>query len=540
MTTAEPRGAQGRLAMARLAAGRFAAGRSGFGRSGPGLLGLGALGLGVLGLAGCGAPPPVRHPDLRVELPAEFGGAAGQTGGAREAGVSGEAGEAGAPGGVNPVSWWASFDDPQLRAWVGEALQNNYDLAAAAARVEAAAQEAKIAGADIFPQLNASGSASRSQQVFVGLPIGGPGASDVLTSTTNSYGVSLNVSWELDLWGRLRTARSAAGADAEAAYLDYYGAQLSLAAQTLKGAFAAREAKRQFDLAATTAESYGTTVRSVRERYERGLVSSLDLRLALVDQANAQASREATRRAYDRSLRQLEILLGRYPGAAIPVAGDLDFTPAPVPAGLPADLLARRPDLAAAERRYAASSRRVSAAKRDLLPRLSLTGSAGRTSSELSDLTDGDFDVWSLAGNLLQPIFQGGRLRAQVKRAGAAEDGALAEYASAVLSACGEVEAALVAEDALAQEEAAAAVAADQARAAFELAEERYRRGLIDVLLLLDAQRSQASAESRLLQIRRQRLDARVDLHLALGGSFEDPSSIPDPAAGRGPQEAKL
>ena len=188
---------------------------------------------------------------------------------------------------------------------------------------------------------------------------------------------------------------------------------------------------------------------------------------------------------------------------------------------MPSDLLARRPDLIAAERRLAAAERRVTVSKRALLPRLSLTASGGRSSDQLGDLLDGNFSVWSLAGNLLQPLFQGGRLRAQVDRSEAIAYGEFAIWAQSVLSACGEVEALLTAEVNLRAEEIAQRTAAEQARAAHVLAQSRYESGLDDVITLLAAQRLAAQAESRLLEVRRTRLLTRVDLHLALGGDFD-------------------
>jgi len=191
-----------------------------------------------------------------------------------------------------------------------------------------------------------------------------------------------------------------------------------------------------------------------------------------------------------------------------------------VPAGLPAELLARRPDLVAAERRLAAAGLSVDEARAARLPRISLTGSAGRSSQELEDLLDEDFTVWSLAANLLQPIFQGGRLAAAVDLAEARRREALAGWVSAALAAFGEVEQALAADAFLLARLAALEEAAEQALAARELSEERYLAGLAPYLSVLESQRQALAAESELLAARRGRLDARVDLHLALGGGF--------------------
>lgn len=417
-------------------------------------------------------------------------------------------------------SWWTTFGDAQLDAVVSEALERNYDLQAAAASVAAASAQARIAGADLKPQIGASFDAGRRQQVFVGLPI--PGSGGVLKSTSSSYGLGLNISWEADLWGRLRAGQAAAISDARAAEADYEAARLSLAGQAAKGWFAAVEAERQVALAQDTVDSRRTTAERIRARYRRGVAPSLDLRLARSNLASAESTLEQRRRQLDASRRQLEILLGRYPrGEAGSESGlRLPELPSEIPAGLPSELVARRPDLQAAERRLEASGLRVREARRALYPRITLTGSGGTSSDSLGDLIDGDFSVWSLAGGLLQPIFQGGRLRAAVDFAEASRDRALALYAQGVLRAFAEVESALAAERLLAAEEAAQAVATEESAAAVALAEDRYTAGVGDYLTILESQRQAFLTESRLLTLRALRLSNRADLHLALGGDF--------------------
>jgi NodT family efflux transporter outer membrane factor (OMF) lipoprotein len=456
--------------------------------------------LATAGLTGCGSPA-VQPPDIDLSLPDRWTGAAEQTA---------------------ALDWWESFPGDAPREYVAEALAGNWNLAAAAARLDAAHAETGIAGSPLYPALSAGANAARQQQVFVGLPI--PGQTEPLTSRSTSYGVSLDLSWEVDLWGRLRQASSAAAASAEATAADYQGARLSLAGQTLKAWFAATEAELQLDVAERNAVAFRRTEENITALYREGVRPSIDVRLAKVDVAEADVAVEQRRLARDRAVRAMELVLGRYPGASLQPGDDLPAAPAAVPAGLSVDLLTRRPDLVAAERRLAAAGRRVSESRRARLPRLTLTGSAGTTSNELGDLLDGDFSVWRIAAGLLQPVFQGGRLMAQVDRAQAAEDEAVAGWANSVLRACSETEAALVAEDAYARQEAAARIAAEQAAAALDLARSRYESGLDDVTALLSAQRADAAAKSRLLQIRRLRLDARVDLHLALGGGFRLPA----------------
>ncbi len=415
--------------------------------------------------------------------------------------------------------WVADFGDPHLEELVSEALEHNHDLAASAARVAQALESAHIAGADKLPQVNAGLSARRQRTNFIGLPI--PGASGGVFSTTNStYGVSLDVSWEIDLWGRLRATERAALAELGAAKAQDAGARLSLAGQTAKAWFTVLEAQKQLDLAKRTLSSYATSTKSVERRYQLGSAPPLDLRLSKSSVASARALLAQRERLLDASQRQLEALLGRYPAGQLAPNGALPALRASVPAGLPAELVARRPDLVVAERRLAAADARLVAARRSLYPRLSLTASGGTSTPELSDLLDDNLKVWNIAGNLLQPLFQGGRLRANVRLSEARLTELAEGFQSTLLGAYREVETALAAERHLAERAAALEDAAHQARAARALADEQYKSGLVGILAVLESQRRELQSESELLAAQRERLTQRVDLYLALGGGF--------------------
>jgi NodT family efflux transporter outer membrane factor (OMF) lipoprotein len=267
-------------------------------------------------------------------------------------------------------------------------------------------------------------------------------------------------------------------------------------------------------------DNHRQTAGQVRDRYEQGLRSPLDLRLALASLHDAEALAALRGAQLEAAQRALEILLGRYPSGTLQAIAELPDIPISVPAGLPAQLLERRPDLIVAERRLAASHSRVQEAKAALLPRISLTASGGRSSSELDDLLSSQFNVWSLAGNLAQPLLEGGRLQANVDLSEARGREALATYASTVLRAFSEVETALAAESHLEQREQDLLHSVEQSRAALVLAEDRYRLGLEEMVTLLESQRRLLNAESQWIAVRRQRLENRVDLHLALGGGF--------------------
>ena len=451
---------------------------------------------------GCASVPKVAQPDIDLATPAEWAGAALEH------------------GSVDPT-WWESFGSAELNATIGTALERNWDLRAAAARVQQAEAQARIAGADLKPQVNAGLDGVRRKQNFIGFPIPGAPPGSVLSSTSTNLGLSLSVSWEIDLWGRLGARAGAGMADLQAAQSDLAGAHLSLAGQVAKTWFASAEAAQQVELARAQVASFQSTVRQVRGRYEMGLRPALDLRLALANLEGGEAAVRARQEQLDITVRRLEILLGRYPGRQLQTPRRLPDTPPAVPGELPADLVARRPDLAAAERRLAAAGARLTAAKKDLYPRLSLTASGGTASAELGDLVSGNFGVWSLAANLLQPIFQGGRLRAAVDLARGTSEERLAGYASSALNAYLEVETTLRAETLLAERETHLAEAATQSRAAERLADDRYRAGLESFITVLESQRRAFQAESEWIVVRQLRLANRVDLFLALGGGFE-------------------
>ena len=451
---------------------------------------------------GCASALPVEHPTLDIALPQDWT--------AREL-----------PEGQLGVMWWQDFGDDGLATAVDIALSRNYDLRAAAARLEQAAADARAAEGDLQPTVQGTFYGSRRKQNFVGFPI--PGSEGrVLSTVSTNYGVSLDVSWEIDLWGRLRNTARAALADLQASAADLRGAQLSIAGQTTKAWFAIAEAQQQVDLSLETVRSFRSAAEQVRDRFEAGIRPALDLRLALLNLSNAEAQLQQRRQQFDGATRQLELLLGQYADGVFDTPADLPQITPSVPAGMPADLVARRPDLVAAERELAAFLVRADVARADLLPRLSLTGATGTATDGLRSLIDGDFGVWSLLGNVVAPLWQGGRLRAQVDRAEALGAEALASYANAALLAYSEVETALAAEEFLVERERHLAESTLQARAAERLAEERYRAGLETYITVLDSQRSAVSAEAELIAARRTRLENRVDLYLALGGGFDE------------------
>ncbi|NDV60905.1 efflux transporter outer membrane subunit [Puniceicoccales bacterium CK1056] len=408
--------------------------------------------------------------------------------------------------------WIESFGDEGLSAVMAEALSGNLQLQAALSRLEQAEALARIEGADRWPDLSLSGSASRQMSNnLIDPPV---------RTRSDRFGLDAVVSWELDLWGRVRARALAANADAEAAQADYAALRLSIASRVANAWFATIAARRQEALALETVTSFEANLTTVQERFERGLSPALDLRLTRANVANARATQALQKRLADSSARQLEVLLGRYPSATVSVSDELPVLLEPVPAGLPSELLLRRPDILGSANRLMAADARLKESKRALLPAIRLTGSYGRASNDLDNILKDSFDVWSLLGNITAPLFQGGRLRANVDRSDARLNESVANYRDTVLTAFREVESALAGEAYLQQQLEALQVSVEESTGAQELAEERYERGLVDIITVLESQRRAFNARSAYISLQNELLQNRLALYLALGGNI--------------------
>ncbi len=317
--------------------------------------------------------------------------------------------------GAVQVGWIDSFNDPALTELVEEAQANNRNLAAAAANVDRAWALARQAGAALSPEISVSAGAGRS------------GTADSSMPDRTNLSLGLQVSWEADLWGRLRAGQRGAVASAQAREADFLFAQYSLAAAIAKAYFTAIEAKLQYDIAGETVGILQETQRIVDVKYDNGMATAQDVSLTRSDLASARERLTTVGGSRRDALRALEVLLGRYPGAELDVRKSLPDAPPPPPAGVPSELLERRPDIVAAERRVAAAFNTTAQAKAARLPSVGLTGQLGGASGSLSDLLDPTNVAWGLGANLLAPIFDGGRRRENVVIATAGQEQALAE-----------------------------------------------------------------------------------------------------------------
>ncbi|WP_341677088.1 efflux transporter outer membrane subunit [Niveibacterium sp. SC-1] len=446
-----------------------------------------------LALGACALPSPPAREQLQhdampeVRLPAEWQSPA----------IAGEVRQ----------SWFARFDDPALNALIEEALAHNLDLPVAASRIEQAAAAVKAAGATLVPNVVAYGRAGGKMSDGSGLT-----------------GFGLNVSWELDLWGRVRAGREASRAQYAATEADYAWAQQSIAAGVARAWFVTIEARAQRALVQELIKTQQAQLDLARSRAR---VGNADLTPVVQLESALAGSRDSERQlalAQNQAQRGLEVLLGRYPSGTIETPDRFKPLPPDLPAGLPASLLERRPDLLAAERRVAIAFYRTTEAKAARLPSLKLTAGVNSISSDLFVLKDRDNPVWSAGLGLLAPIYMGGALEAQVEARTAEQKQALAAYGQAGLKALSEVEDALASNialhdraDLLVQQESAS-------KRLIELAEKRLQVGSADRRNILNEELNLLNVRANLLRIQSEARVQRVNLHLALGGDFTPPA----------------
>jgi outer membrane protein, multidrug efflux system len=413
----------------------------------------------------------------------------------------------GDPGGQSPA-WADAWDSEELREVLIMTEAGNRDIRTASARMEAALARAGIVRAQGIPNLGISGSGSRSKVNFGEQPV---------TETANRFNVGLTLNWEVDLWGRLKNERQAALADAQQFQHLYESARLSLLATTAKAWFNAIETGKQLDLSRSVAETFDRNARLTENLYRRGVAESLDFQLLTAQAQAAMANVQALQARHGEAMRQLNTLMGIYPDTTQPVPTQLPQLPAAVPAGIPSDILKARPDLLAAESRLDAAERRSNAAQKLRYPSIALTAGGGQSSSQLRDLSSGEFTVWNLAGNITAPIFQGGAIRSRINEANAQYQESLYNYEATILNAFREVENALSNEDFLVQQCKALELAVDAAVEAERIVWQRYERGLTGVVTVMEAQRRSYESRSALISAQATLHRNRVDLLLALG-----------------------
>lgn len=407
------------------------------------------------------------------------------------------------------TGWLSTLRDARLRRIVEEALVNNPDLRATATRLKSAREGAIIGRANRLPSVEASGRSSLSR-------------SD--GETNDSYGLSLNASWEPDVWGRLRDLEVASLLDYEASVADFRSARLSLAANTAQSWCNLITAEKQLVLARETLKSFQQNYQIIQRGYKLGTLRPLDDAFGRSNIASAERSLKSRQLARDEAARSLQILLGRYPDANLVSASELPETPS-IRTGLPSDLLERRPDLTARRLRIFASAKRADASRKNLLPNFRLTTSSGTSSPDLQNILNPGNLASSIAASVAQNLYSGGELSARSRQSLAENENQIRLYERDALNALREVESALATDSSLKQQEQYLLTEVENTALAEKWAESNFVEGLDEgnrpsILEVLEAQRRALNARASLIALRNQRLQNHLDLLLALGGSF--------------------
>jgi multidrug efflux system outer membrane protein len=418
-------------------------------------------------------------------------------------------------------AWFDVFRDATLRALIDEALAANYDLRVATARVEQAQHQVGVTRSELFPQASYQGAAQRGKQFL------GP---NVDNATFNAFLGSLNLAWELDLWGRIRRATEASEAVLYATDDVRRGVVLSLVSAVAASYFTLQELDLQLDIARRTTESFTQTVELFTRRYHGGVDSKLSVERARAARAQAAAAIPQTEQQIVQQENALCILLGRQPGHVErePLL-TIEAVPPQTPPGLPSELLRRRPDILSAERLIEASNAQVGVAVANFFPRIGLTSLYGGQSSDLDNIVKTPGVVWAIAGSLAGPIFQGGRLTEAYRGQVADWEATKAQYVQTVLTALGEVSNALIAQQKLEGVRAEQQLAVDALRESVRLALLRYNGGLSTYFEVLEAQQQLFPAELALARTDLDRILAVVDLYRALGGGWQTDDLAVDP-----------
>jgi len=405
------------------------------------------------------------------------------------------------------VNWLASFNDPVLLALISEGKANNIDLKISAANVEKANLLSAKSATALQPVANLSLSSNQS-----GALTG--------SSAPSSTSIGVNVSWEADVWGRLQAGVASANATAQGAQADYTYAVHSLSAAIAKGYFKVIESKQQSEVAARNVQLLSQMMRITQVKYDNGIASGQDLAINKANLATANEQLHNLQGSQRNALRALELLLGRYPNAESDLPSVLPKLPLAPPAGIPSDLLLRRPDLVSAERKIATAFNALKQAKTAQLPSFSLTSTINGSSRSLADAVNPANLAWQLAANITAPLFDAGRKKIDVKIANIEQQQAIADFAQKALEAFSEVENALDQGQVLALRYAALEQAFLQSQKAYMIAYLRYKEGDIGLLDTLNIQQQTISAQSNLASINRLALEQRINLYLAIGGSW--------------------
>jgi multidrug efflux system outer membrane protein len=481
----------------------------------------------LLPVAGCMVGPKYKRPETIADRADRYANAPQQT--------------LDANGVEKPDLWWERFGDPTTAELVRKALGQNYDLKAGAARVLQAQAVLGQTRGERWPSLSYGLTGDRSKRFF---NFGGGGEEMTLpplpppfdaidfsffsggfSPLTTTWSQSLSVTYLVDFFGRLRRAQRAAWADLLAADTSRQALINSVIASVIQARVNIATLQRRLEIAQANIDSWERTLEITERRYEQGVIGPVDVRLARANLEAARAQEPVLRQSLATAVNALDVLLAEPPGASSSLPRTLPELPElePVPVGVPAALLDRRPDVKAAELQLVAANERVGVSIAQLFPDLSLTASYGLSGIAWGDIWrhSAESEIYSGIMNLSAPLFQGGALRAQVRAAKARFEERAAQYAGTALTAMREVEDALVSERLLQEQLEHVVLQVREAQAGEELSRQRYEQGVENILTVLESQRQLRIAEEQLAILKGQIWITRINLHLAIGGDWD-------------------
>jgi hydrophobe/amphiphile efflux-1 (HAE1) family protein/NodT family efflux transporter outer membrane factor (OMF) lipoprotein len=413
-------------------------------------------------------------------------------------------------------SWWEVYSDTNLNSLEMQALGANQLLQEAVARVEQERATARVARSQLMPEVDFDPSFNRQRYS----PNADPSFSDITANTINA---PMDLSYEVDLWGRVRRSFESAREDAQATLADYYNVLLTLQSDVAQNYFSLREVDAEITIVTGTVNLRHEQVNFVQSRYEGGVGSELEVAQAQTELATTEADAASLAQRRDELENQIAILVGCNPAEFHLAANTNEWAPQPpeIPVGLPSDLLERRPDVAKAERQLASANAKIGVAKASFFPVVTLTGSGGYLSGDMSSLFNWESRTWEIGPSVSLPIFAGGRNLANYRHAKEVYAEAVAAYREQVLVAFGDVENSLADIRHLADQSAAQQSAVVNSQRAADLAAERYSSGIVSYIEVVDANRDTLTAERANTQLIGLRLNASVQLIKALGGGFD-------------------
>jgi NodT family efflux transporter outer membrane factor (OMF) lipoprotein len=430
--------------------------------------------------------------------------------------------------------WWEAFQDTVLDRVFIEFNENSPELKTIVSRLEMARQVYKINIAPRLPSASLSLSGSSRQQNLAAFGLSedffGSGqdqgqnsgvSNDITSFTSNNFGLNLSMQWEIDIWKKIFNQTKAAEKDYESIEHDIAYLSFSMQVQLAKLFYETIAAYNQYGLAIETLESIKDLADMVSARYEKGLRSSLDVRLTQSSVSSSKALLENRRQVYTSMVRRLQAMLGEYPDGSYFLSSDLPSALPDVPPRIPADILKRRPDIRSALAKAQAASYRTAESISSFFPGVALTSSIGTSSTELKDILNEDYQIWSQGLNIVVPVFQGGRLIANKKMRQEAQNIAKQELIQTIIRAFSEVEQTLFSEESNNILLESYSDASEQAGAAYKLSRERYDSGLVGLIAVLDSQQRWFQARSQVLFAKKTKIDTRLNLILALGGDLK-------------------